>query len=323
MPISVYICYSLKRFQERRGFLEELGQLAILTDGSLPENTQTPTDKVIPFFVIADGQEIRGDQISVADFVELQKNSKRPPSTSMVREIDFLKEFEELYERGFRRFVVLTVPENKSGTFSQAKMAAEAFRKMYLRSEFLVFDTGTTAGGVEFMVNQVDKMRNFSLKDIEGALSKFRERIELFLVLDTVAYIGASGRVEELSSFKLRDTLQRYARGVAAWFASRTHHSPKVLITFNQGREKITGFGRFYLGMVEKIESEIKDRISNGRVLNEILVFHSNSEAEVNSLMKRLAPLVEDKIQVRTDVSIALRSITGPKFIAVFCRYVN
>src|SRR3546814_13487378 len=72
------------------------------------------------------------------------------PYTTLFRSpYDFLKEYTRLVDQGYNCILVLTVPENKSGTYNSAKQAIGLFKEHRPKNgvNFVVLDTGTTAAG--------------------------------------------------------------------------------------------------------------------------------------------------------------------------------
>ena len=309
-------------------------KIAVITDGSLPTGSDL-VSKVVPFYVHyqeidvetrqLEWRDVRGDTVSPENFVEIQRISKKAPSTAQPSPYDFLRAYTEVIDQGYNCILVLTVPSSKSGTYNSATQAIGLFKEHRPKEKinFVVIDTGTTAAGVEYLVEEVIRLigRGEFFIHIVERIEYLKSRVEIFFALDKIDYISASGRIEELSSAKLSETLLRRAKGLAAWFARTTHHSPKVALSFKEGKEKLVGISRFYPQAVVVMGQEIEQRALIGKDIKRIYLYQRGSETETKALMGRIALFSHAEIVVKEDLPIALLSILGPKFVALVCIY--
>ncbi len=309
-----------------------MDKLAIITDGSLTPASAVQPDRIVPFSISYKDPEtdywevLNGEGMTVAEFLDIQSRSKDLPKTSLVRYEEFLPVLTELIETGVNRIVILTVPEGKSGTYLEAKRAKEEIERTNPDVKIAVIDTGTTAGGVEYLIEVFDQLRaeGMSFTDILGCLEEEKQKIILFLGLDSIRYIGASGRIPSLSEKNWKATLGQISKVVVARVVSLVGHSPKVFITFRHGKEHINPHVSFLQlkPIVEKICSEIVDEIASGKRLRKVYLFCPGAPTE-GDLVKQVIQNLDGGIElyVRSDesISLALYTTAGPKFVAVFC----
>lgn len=308
-----------------------MGKLAIITDGSLTPASAVQPDRIVPFHVnyrdpeTGDFGSMRGEQMSVAEFLELQRLSKTLPSTSLVTKVDFLAVLKELIETGADQIVILTVPEGKSGTYLEARKAKEEIERRYPHVEVAVIDTGTTAGGVEYLIEIFNQLctEGMSFTDILGRLEEEKEKIILFLGLDSIRYVGASGRVPALSEKHWRETLSQFSKAIVSKVVSLVGHSPKVFVTFRHGKEHINPHvSRFLISIVDKISDEIVAEIVSGKRLRKVYLFSPGAKFEGSKIEQKVRNLDGGvEVYVRSDeaISLALYTTAGPKFVAAFC----
>ena len=308
-------------------------RIAVITDGSLPSSS-TLVQRVVPFYVQyyrtdhsgrTELVSSRQDQISIEEFLEIQRTSNKPIGTAQPTPNDFLKAYLELFEQGFNRMLVLTVPQTKSGTFTSASLAARQFAELKSGADvdFGVVDTGTTAAGIEYLAYEAVKLVNQGefFAHIVERIERLARKIELFLTIDKIDYISASGRIEELSSAKLSETLKRKAQNLAAWFARKIHHSPKVVITLVHGKEKIAGISRFFHQATEIMVRDIEQRVRQGKGIQRVYLYKRNADFEAEKLLERLLTFSHAEVIEKDFLPVALLAFTGPKYLAAICIY--
>lgn len=315
--------------------MKKVPKLAIVVDGSLPrENPPVNVDAVVPFWVnfsIFRGsrwvKESRSqEEFTQVEFFRIQEDSKDLPTTSQPNSEDFLRTFLTLEEEGFEQILVLVVPESKSGTFVSAVRAKERLENEYPRSkiEIEVFDTGITASGVEFMAEVAIKARDEGepLAEILDKLNGLRPKIELFLALDTIRYLGASGRVDSLADHRIKETMRRYMRHWGSRLVSILGKSPKLLVLFREGEERSISFSRHFESVVDNMFREIRHRVNEeGKRIRRVYVLHSRAPDQASRLVRRLREFHDGEISERQVIPLALLSITGPTLVAAFCVY--
>lgn len=308
-------------------------RVAVVTDGSLLSSSSL-VQRVVPFYVhyyLTDSSgkpeltEARQDRITAEEFLEIQRTSNKPIGTAQPTPNDFLKAYLELFEEGFNRFLVLTVPRSKSGTYSSATLGARQFDELKPDAGvvFEVIDSGTTAAGLEYLAYEAVKLveQGEIFAHIVEKVAELVDKIELFLTLDKIDYISASGRIEELSKAKLSETLKSKARHLAAWFAHRIHHSPKVVITVKDGKEKVEGISHIFLQATNKMARDIAKRMEMGKGLKRVYIYQREAEYESAKLVEILTFIGCSEIIEKEILPVALLAFTGPKFLAAICVY--
>jgi len=322
-------------------------KLAIITDGSLPRKVirRRPllaVSGVVPFYVTfrdpRAGRFVsrRQTEISVGEFLDIQDQAKGLPQTAQPTSEDFFEEYlriVEIRERGllktaYEEILVLTVPEEKSGTYNSAVNAAELLHERYPNVKVEVFDTGTAAFGVEYLAEMALAARQVgkTLDEIVEELERQRPNIEIVLALDTIAFLDASGRAPGVTDGPRLDAWKKRIRWVALKVATTTartfHRSPKAVLSFQEGEARAITWNRFFGGAVERVISEVHDRVEGpDRKVQRIYLAHSQAEQEAASALQSIGRFYQGEILERTEIPIALLSITGPKLFAAVLIY--
>ena len=310
-----------------------MGNLAIVTDGSLIPGKDQIADAVVPFYVqyeIEHGNTsiLSGQEVDQARFLLIQEGCRQPPTTSAPNLSDFIQTYERLYACGYTDFLVLTVPENYSGTFANAKAAFLDFSENHTGVRIKVIDTGTTVAGVKYLAEEAVRLRDLglSLERISEKIEAARGRIELFVTFDTLKYIGASGRVAELAEHRRGETAKRYAKGIAAKLVALAHHSPKLVLSVRGGHEKILGFSLDFNNAVNRMTNVIEERELDGEI-RRCYLYQSQAETEARKVSHRLnydrRDMVFSTVEIveETEIPLALLAVTGPKLVAAVCIY--
>lgn len=305
---------------------------AIITDGSLTPASAVQPDRIVPFCVnykdpkTSEWSVLSGEQMTIEEFLVLQRVSKTLPKTSLVTEFDFLTALNDLIKTGVNRIVILTVPEGKSGTYGEAKKAKTKTERANSEVQVAVIDSGTTAGGVEYLVEVFKGLcseEGATFTEIAHRLEEEKKKIVLFLGLDSIRFIGASGRIPALSEKNWKETLEQFSKVLVSKVVSLFGHSPKVFITFALGKEKINPHvSRFLITIIDKIGEEIIKEIVSGKRLRRAYLFSPGAIYEGGKIAQMIRNLDGGtELYVRSDesISLALYTTAGPKFVAVFC----
>ena len=139
---------------------------------------------------------IDGVTISHHEFYEKLVASNVLPTTSQPTPAAWEAAFEEATAAG-DSVVVLTISSKLSGTYQSACIAAADFDNVY------VVDTLHAAAGAgclaEYALQLVDQ--GMAAKDIAETLTRERENLRLFAVLDTLEYLKKGGRISGTVAF--------------------------------------------------------------------------------------------------------------------------
>jgi len=298
------------------------GSVCSLSSGQLP----VPVDAVVEFYVVyhEKGKEVSKAQnkMSWGEIIDLQKG-REIPRTSTPSIGDFLNTYRHLVNEGFNRILVLTVPKKLSGVYNSAIKAREALHNEYPDVEVAVIDTGTTASGVEYLAEVAIEARSAgkSLEEIQELLTREARKVEIIVAFDTLRFVAASGRIDELNGESLKDNLKRHVLGAATQFVDLVHRSPKMVAILSGGKiEILWPFKRHFVSAVEKLQEELRKR-HESRGIKRLYIIFSAATEEVVNLKKKIGGFYTGSIITRSEVPLALLTIAGSKVVAVVVIY--
>lgn len=135
--------------------------------------------------------------ISHADFFKLLLSDGEPPKTSQPSPQAFLDAFNDVKESGDEA-IVLLVTSKLSGTVQCANLAKE----MCGYDKIHIVDSGCATAAIQLMANEAKRMDRLgaTIKEILARLESMRERMRLFVGLDTLKYLYRSGRLSRVEA---------------------------------------------------------------------------------------------------------------------------
>ncbi len=169
-----------------------MAKVRVVTDSSwdMPEEVRARYDvTVVPLAVIFGQEEFLETELSREQFWE--KAVRVHPQTSQPSPGDFEAAFRRLVDAG-HDVICLTVTGKHSGTFNSATTAAANFPP----DRIAVFDSRSISWGQGFQVVAAAQWaeEGASLEEIVRRLEDLRERLHVFILLDTLEYLERGGR---------------------------------------------------------------------------------------------------------------------------------
>lgn len=176
----------------------------LVTDSSSylpPEFTQQYQITMVPLKVQLGGETfIEGTGLNNREFFDRLAASSDYPSTSQPAVGDFYRAYQQLLEANpFAEILVLPVSSKLSGTYGAAMAAAGQLPE----AQITVFDTLSVAMGVGLMVMTAARMiaAGHDLPEILIRLTQMRQKLPIFLMVDTLEYLKRGGRIGAASAF--------------------------------------------------------------------------------------------------------------------------
>ncbi|MDE6411388.1 MAG: DegV family protein [Clostridia bacterium] len=184
-----------------------MGLFEIITDSAvnLPDSYRVERDiHVIPFRYIADGIEYNcleegvPFQESAKKFYALLK-SGADIKTSLVSEAQFTETAEPLLKAG-KDVLFLTIASGISGTFNQAKAAAEALMKKYPDRTVIAVDSANASMGQGLLALKAADLRDMgeSCQAAADWLKANVYKLNSYLTVGDLKYLKKSGRISTL-----------------------------------------------------------------------------------------------------------------------------
>ncbi|MGI6097612.1 MAG: DegV family protein [Dethiobacteria bacterium] len=153
--------------------------------------------RLVPLKIMIGGKEYtEGVDLSAEEFVREMNAADELPKTSQPSPEDFSRVFEEL-SAGDNEVLCLTISSKLSGTYQSASLGKEILAS----PKVTVFDTlaGSLGHGLQIIKAAEMAVKGFSVAKIVEELKRYRERMNILILLDTLENIVKGGR---LSRFK-------------------------------------------------------------------------------------------------------------------------
>jgi len=170
--------------------------IAIVTDSTadLPlEAVQAYGIRIVPATLVVEGQAYQdGEGITREEFYQRLPAFTKPPTTSAPSIGIFHNIYEKLFQEGVTQILSIHVASAFSGIHDIACVAAESFK-----NRIKVFDSQQVSLGLGFQVLAAAEAaaRGHSIEEIVQGLTALGDRVHFYALLDTVEYLGRSGRV--------------------------------------------------------------------------------------------------------------------------------
>jgi DegV family protein with EDD domain len=220
--------------------------------------------EVVPAQVAIGGESFfDGIEISREDFYDRLPNLAPPPTTASPSVGSFQERYEKLLRTGADFIVSIHPPNELSGIFNAARLAAEAFGQ-----RVKVLDGGQVSLGLGFqaiMAAEAAK-RDASLDEIITLVESIRARVRLVALLDTIEYIRRSGRV--------------------SWAKARISEllHLRLLVELRYGIVQRLGQVRTRLKGVERLMVEL----NSWGPLERLAILHTNAESAARQLLEEV-----------------------------------
>ena len=181
----------------------------IISDSAvnLPDALRTERNiHVIPFRYLADGKEYS----CLEEGVPFSESAKKfyallktgaDIKTSLISEARFIEEAEPFLEAG-KDVLILTIASGISGTFQQAKAAAETLSKKYPDRTVVAVDSANASMGQGLLALKVADLRDMGESCAAAAqwLKDNVYKLNSYLTVDSLKYLKRSGRISALAA---------------------------------------------------------------------------------------------------------------------------
>jgi fatty acid kinase fatty acid binding subunit len=173
-------------------------QIAVVTDSASdlpPDAAAAAGIRVVPLTVSFGNQSFRaGDNLSTDAFWERMTAPDAPfPTTAAASPGLFQQAFDDAFADGADAVICVDVAESLSGTIKSARIAAG----LAPEREIHVIDSQSASMGVGLLALMAVELaaQGLTAADVAVALEVRRDDIDLFVGLDTLAYLRKGGRL--------------------------------------------------------------------------------------------------------------------------------
>lgn len=157
--------------------------------------------KVIRSTLIIDGKEFEDFvDITADEFYDIiVKNPDIDLHTSQAATGKFVEMYEEFKNEGYKDVIVVTISSKLSGTYQGAVLAKDLVEGINVH----VLDSKSVSYGQAHLVYEAIKMikDNIKAEQIFNKLNELRDKITIYVLVDTLKYLVKNGRLSATSGF--------------------------------------------------------------------------------------------------------------------------
>lgn len=181
--------------------IEEIELIRIIVDSGsdlLPEVACEHNIQVLPLLANVNGIEYRdGIDLERDDFYALLEETGAFPKTSQVSPHAFAEAFKEARDSG-DEVIAITLSSALSGTYQSAKLA----QAMVGEEGVYVVDSLAASYAIAMIAEYACALRDegLSAKQIVAEIERFKGRVKLVAVLDTLEYLQRGGRLPKAAA---------------------------------------------------------------------------------------------------------------------------
>jgi DegV family protein with EDD domain len=243
--------------------------------------------EVVPAIVnIGNNSYSDGVDISREEFYKRLPSLIPSPTTSSPSVGSIQERYEKLLQAGADFVISIHPPNELSGIFNAARLAAEAFGQ-----RVKVLDSGQVSMGLGFQVLMAaeEAARGAIIDEVIALVADVRQRVRLVALLDTIEYIHRSGRV--------------------SWAAAKLGGLLRLrpLLELRFGIVHRLGLARTRLQGAERLV----DSLHSWGPLERLAVLHTNAESAARGLLEQVksSGLVQPLL---VNVTTAIGTHVGP-----------
>ncbi|MGR6836616.1 DegV family protein [Syntrophomonas erecta] len=180
---------------------ERIAQLVDSSGGMPRDLLQRFKIREVPFYYTFNQHSQYRENIdfNTVDFYRhMQDNPREIPKTSAPNVGDWLKCLEELYEGGYRNFVVTTISERLSASFQNARAASQIFLGNKPDARVEVFNSNSCACGqaaLEIRIGQLIHDNRLDWDQLVQRVKKMLPSVTTLFTVDSFTYMKAGGRI--------------------------------------------------------------------------------------------------------------------------------
>jgi DegV family protein with EDD domain len=243
--------------------------------------------EIVPTLININGKSYAdGVGISRKEFYTRLPGLKPPPTTSAPSVGSFQERYEKLLRTGADSVISIHPPNELSGIFNAARLAAQEFGQ-----RVKVLDSGQASLGLGFQVVLAAEAaaKGAIQNEVLALVDSIRKRVRVVALLDTIEYVRRSGRVSWAVAmigglFRLQPLIElRYG----------------IVHRLGQARTRLQGIER----LVETLNS--------WGPLERLAVLHTNAESTARQLLEEVKSKVSTQ-PLLVNVTTAIGTHVGP-----------
>ncbi len=280
--------------------------IRVITDSTcdIPEHLMEQLGIVVVPQVLIWGEQQYRDRVDIhpVEFYQRLTIEHEKPRSSLPGISDFQQAYEVAASRGANELVVITVSSTLSGTYENARRAAEAFSMPVT----VVDSTGTSMGmGWQVLAAARSAEKGTDLKGILERIDTVRRRITQMVGLDTLDYLHKGGRIGE----------------AAKWAGTLLKVKPLVAFNVLTNLVEPIGLVRTYTAMIETLYRKFFERVKGMKNLR-VAVLHGSALEHAEELAARIRSEFDPLELFVNSTGPVVGLHTGPGAVGL-CGYVD
>ncbi len=276
-------------------------QIAIITDSTcdIPIDLLQEHDiQVVPHTIIwGDEQLLDRVDIQPDEFYDRIEKDNIVPTTAQATEQQFLESYREAINKGYREIVVVTLSNRLSGAIQSAQNASKL-----VEIPIHVFDSLSVTMSLGWQVLAAARVRDMggSVQDILRKVLRVRERVSLYVGMNTVEFIRRGGRIGD----------------AVRLLGMMLNIKPVVRVNAKRGLVEEVGLARTYQKAIDMMYSKFFETLDKSKKLH-IAVQHGNAYDEAEKLVQRIKDEFHP-VEILTSITGPVLGInTGPRALAL------
>lgn len=276
-------------------------QIAIITDSTcdIPIDLLQEHDiQVVPHTIIwGDEQLLDRVDIQPDEFYDRIEKDNIVPTTAQATEQQFLESYREAINKGYREIVVVTLSNRLSGAIQSAQNASKL-----VEIPIHVFDSLSVTMSLGWQVLAAARVRDMggSVQDILRKVLQVRERVSLYVGMNTVEFIRRGGRIGD----------------AVRLLGMMLNIKPVVRVNAKRGLVEEVGLARTYQKAIDMMYSKFFETLDKSKKLH-IAVQHGNAYDEAEKLVQRIKDEFHP-VEILTSITGPVLGInTGPRALAL------
>lgn len=274
-----------------------MGRVGIVTDSTAclpPELIDRYAIEVIPvFLVFQDRQYQDGMSEHAAEFYETLRSAPEPPTTAAPSPGVYAEAILRA-GRDAQAVLCVTVSRQFSAMHDAAVQGAALAKKQAHDLDIRVLDSGAAAMAQGFVVVEAARAAQEGA-DMDGVLARAQAvmpNVQLLVALDTLTYLGRSGRVPRL----------------IVWAASPLQVKP--IVVFQKGAYRPIAIVRTMRRAIDRLYQALEQRARPGAL--HVCVHHTNAPAQAGELAQRVRASLQPKELYVQEFTQVMGVHTGP-----------
>lgn len=276
-----------------------MSRIAIVTDSTadLPEDYIKEYDiNIVPLKVFFGDKEYKDwIELKPQQFYKLLKEEKHFPRTSQPSPAEFEEVYKNLAQR-YDTIISLHISSKLSGTYQSALVA----KQMINGADIEVIDTQVTSMVLGCIVLEAARaaQKGLNKKEILETITRVKENIKVFFVVDTLKYLEKGGRIGKARAF-LGSVL-----------------NIKPILTLEDGLvapvEKVRGRSKAFRSLINKIH-----KYSKKNQPLKVSVIHGNNLEGSEKLKEEIINNFQVDEIIVAELGAVIGTYTGPGTLAV------